>query len=135
MVFPPVKAPKMVKEERSAEVFLGSLRLFKTARIDSPPKKEDTDEISKLWNFITKFVGVTVNNRIKSIEVYYTGSEDGCNCGAIVVQADPETGEPDKLKEPCSCRGARPIVAFEDPQAADVMKSLINVLHVKSFFQ
>ena len=31
----------MVKEEQTAEVYLGSLRLFKTVSLDSPPKKED----------------------------------------------------------------------------------------------
>ena len=54
MVFPLSikKASKMVKEEQTAEVYLGSLRLFKTVSLDSPPKKEDDDEISNLWRFI-----------------------------------------------------------------------------------
>ena len=129
MVFPPSieKASKMVKEEQTAEVYLGSLRLFKTVSLDSPPKKEDNDEISKLWRFIEKFIGVAVNNKIKSIDVYYSGSEDGCDCGAVVVPEDPVEGKPDRLREPCSCRGSRAIVVFEDPQATTVLKDLINV--------
>ena len=129
MVFPPsvVKALKMVKEEQIAEVYLGSLRLFKTVRLDSPPKKEDNDEISTLWRVIEKFVGATANHKVKSIDVYYSGSEEGCECGAIVVPADLVKGEPEKLGEPCSCRGAKAIVVFEDPQAASVFKDLINV--------
>ena len=94
MVFPPsvVKALKMVKEEQIAEVYLGSLRLFKTVRLDSPPKKEDNDEISTLWRVIEKFVGATANHKVKSIDVYYSGSEDGSDCGAVVVPEDPVEG-------------------------------------------
>ena len=129
MVLPPniVKALKMVKEEQTAEVYLGSLRLFESAKLENPPKEGDNDEISKLWRFIMKFVGASHNNKIKSIEVFYNGLEAGCNCGAIVVPADPTNRKPDRLGEPCSCRGARAIVVFEDPQAANVLKNLINV--------
>ena len=122
MVLPGIK----VEKTKEAVVFLAGLRLYEEGTINRVPTGVGETALEKLWVFLLNFVGTSVNNQINKIEVFYSGDNTGCDCGAVVVRANEETGVAEKLTRACTCRSASAIVYFVDHAAVRVLKANIR---------
>jgi hypothetical protein len=119
----------MVKEEASPEVYVAGLRTYESDSLDKAPRQgEEPTYIRKLWVFLEKLVGSdsSLNNKIIKIDIFYNGRGSECDCGAIISKEGASVDTEERLREPCSCRGAQGIVVFEEPKAAKVLRNVIK---------
>ena len=71
-------------------------------------------------------MSITTVLQIVKIDIIYNGRELECSCGAILPPEGAEMDVKEKLREPCSCRGAQGIIVFEEPKAAKVFRGIIK---------
>ena len=119
----------MVKQEANPEVYVAGLRTYESDSLDRAPRTgEESTYIQRLWQFIEKLVGslTPVNHKIVKIDIIYNGRDLECSCGAILPPEGAEMDVKEKLREPCSCRGAQGIIVFEEPKAAKVFRGIIK---------
>ena len=119
----------MVKKELSPEVYLAGLRTYKSESLDRAPREgTESSYIEKLWSFLERLVGMgnSVNNKISRIDIFYNGRNTECECGAILPTVGANADTEEKLREPCTCRGAQGIVEFQVAKAAVILRGIIK---------
>ena len=80
------------EKQGDAVIFLAGLRMYEEGTIARVPTGIGDTDLEKFWVFLLNYVGTSVNNQINKIEVFYPGDSPDCDCGAIVVRANEETG-------------------------------------------
>ena len=115
------------KNETSPEVYLGKVRLFNSGKLDrKPADSELTTDLGELWAFIERFIQSGekgMDAEIKEIEIHHRNKTE-CNCGAILEKRKDDV--PEKLKEPCCCKGSDGIITFKTPRAAEIFRKKIR---------
>ena len=103
-----------VNEEESPEVFIGGVRLFESGRLDhKPADSELTTDIGRLWTLIGK-----LEDKIKQIEIFHNDPFAATKCGCRAILVTGKDDVPEKLKQPCVCRGSEGIITFQSLSAA-----------------
>ena len=111
-----------MKEEFEKEVYVGSVRLWKSETLKAEPSESEKDtDIGRLWYFFLELVGHGVDSRIERLEVINTDvTATECECGAALE------GNECKLTHPCSCKGSGAIITFKSEMAAGTLKKQLS---------
>ena len=110
-------------------MYLAGLRTFESESLDRAPREgTESSYIEKLWSFLERLVGMgnSVNNKISRIDIFYNGRNTECECGAILPTVGANADTEEKLREPCTCRGAQGIVEFQAAKAAVILRDIIK---------